>query len=325
MGDRDKPVVAVDMGGTKIAAALVSRSGRILHRERALTMAVEGPSAVMERLFAVIDAVLNQTKLKPADAGGICVAAAGPIDMDNGMITNAPNLPGWDAIPLRGIIKDKYEVDSFLVNDAKAAALGEHEFGAGKGIDNLLCITLGTGIGGGIVIGGRLYLGQSGAAGEVGHMTIDINGPRCVCGNIGCWELFASGTGMEKEATRRLSAGQASSLRPLFEAAEGEIKAEQIAQAAKQGDALALSVIEWSANYIGAGLVSLVNIFNPEMIVMGGGLSKIGDLLLQPAVRVVGQRAFPLLSQAVRIVPSTIGDDAGTLGAAAFAFKKGKV
>jgi glucokinase len=288
-------------------------------------MAVEGPSAVMERLFAVIGTVLSQTNLKPADTGGVCVAAAGPIDMSNGIITNAPNLPGWDAIPLREIIKDRFKVDSYLINDAKAAAVGEHEFGAGKGIDNLLCITLGTGIGGGIIIGGQLYLGQSGAAGEVGHMTIDVNGPRCVCGNVGCWELFASGTAMEKEATRRLGAGRVSLLSKSFAVGEGAIKAERIAEAAKRGDALALSVIEWSAKYVGSGLVNLVNIFNPEMIVMGGGLSKIGDLLLQPAVNIVRQRAFPLLSQAVRIVPSTIGDDAAVLGAAAFAFSNGKV
>ena len=325
MGARNMPVVAVDMGGTKIAAALVSNSGKILHRERALTLAAAGPSAVMERLFGVIGTVLDQTNLKPTDIGGICIAAAGPIDMSKGMITNAPNLPGWDAIPLREIIKDRFKVDSYLLNDAKAAAVGEHEFGAGKGIDNLLCVTLGTGIGGGIIISGRLYLGQSGAAGEVGHMTIDVNGPRCVCGNVGCWELFASGTAMEREAAKRLNSGELSSLQPLFKGAAGTVKAEQIAEAAQNGDSLASSVIEWSANYLGTGLVSLVNIFNPEMIVMGGGLSKIGDRLLQPAINLVRQRAFPLLAQAVRILPSTIDDDAAVLGAAAFAFSKGKV
>ena len=325
MGTRDRPVVAVDIGGTKIAAALVSHSGKILHRERALTVAVEGPSAVIERLFGVIVSVLSQTNLRPADTRGVCVAAAGPIDMSNGMITDAPNLPGWDAIPLREIIKDRFKVDSYLVNDAKAAAVGEHEFGAGKGIDNLLCVTLGTGIGGGIIIGGHLHLGQSGAAGEVGHMTIDVNGPRCACGNAGCWELFASGTAMEKEAAKRLSSGELSCLQPLFKGAERTVKAEQIAEAAQNGDSMASSVIEWSANYLGIGLVNLVNIFNPEMIVMGGGLSKIGDRLLQPAINLVGQRAFPLLAHAVRILPSTIGDDAAILGAAAFAFSKGKV
>jgi glucokinase len=320
-----KPVVAVDMGGTKIAAGLVSRSGNLSHRERALTMAVEGPAPVMERLFAVIDVVLTQAKLKPADTAGICVAAASPIDMNKGMITNAPNLPGWDAIPLRKIVTEKYEVDSFLINDAKAAALGEHEFGEGKGVNNLICITLGTGIGGGIVTGGRLYLGQSGAAGEVGHMTIDVNGPRCVCGNVGCWELFASGTAMEREAARRLESGEESSLRTLFQGGERQVKAEQIAEAARQGDPLALSVIEWSANNVGTGLVNLANIFNPEMIVVGGGLSKIGALLLDPGIKAVRQRTFPVISQAIRIVPSTIGDDAAILGAAAFAFGGGRV
>ena len=320
-----KPVVAVDLGGTKIAAGLVSRSGDISHRERALTLAVEGPAPVMERLFAVIEAVLNQAKLKPADTAGICAAAASPIDMNTGMVTNAPNLPGWEAIPLRKIIKEKYGVDAFLINDAKAAALGEHEFGAGKGINNLICITLGTGIGGGIITGGGLYLGQSGAAGEVGHMTVDVNGPKCVCGNVGCWELFASGTAMEGEAARRLAGGEKSSLRTLFEAGGHQVKAEQIAEAARQSDRLALSVIEWSANHIGTGLVNLANIFNPELIVVGGGLIKIGALLLEPAFKAVKQRTFPVISRAVRVVPSKIGDDAAILGAAAFAFNEGKV
>jgi glucokinase len=320
-----KPVVAVDMGGTKIAAGLVARSGDVTHRERALTMAVEGPGPVMQRLFAVIDTVLKQAKMRPADTSGICLAVASPIDMNAGVITNPPNLPGWDSVPLRGIVEEKYGINAFLINDAKAAALGEHEFGACKGVDNLICVTLGTGIGGGIITGGRLYLGQSGAAGEIGHMTVDINGPRCVCGNVGCWELFASGTAMEREATRRLEGGAESSLRTPFLAGEHHVKAEQIAAAARQGDPLAMSVVAWSADNIGTGLVNLANIFNPEVIVVGGGLSKIGALLLGPAFKTVNQRTFPVISRAVRLVPSTIGDDAAILGAAAFAFNKGEV
>ena len=218
----ERPVIGVDLGGTKIAAALVSPSGQILARGLTPTMAADGPGPVIERLFTVIDAVLGRTGLKPTDTAGICVAEAGPIDMDGGIVSTSPNLPGWDSVPLRDIIRDKYEIGSFLINDAKAAALGEHQFGSGRGISNMLCVMLGTGIGVGIIINQHLYLGRSGAAGEGGHTTIDVNGPKCACGNVGCWELFASGTAMEREAVRRLAAGQTSSLTPIGRVRTGD-------------------------------------------------------------------------------------------------------
>jgi glucokinase len=317
------PVVAVDLGGTKIAAALVSPSGRILHRERTLTMAEEGPRLVFERLCSVIESVLEAAGLNPSDLKGISVAAAGPIDMDRGLIVTPPNLPGWDTVPLREMTLDKFRVPSYLINDAKAAAIGEHEFGAGKGTDNLIVLTLGTGIGGGIIIGGKLYLGQSGSAGEVGHMTIDVGGPRCSCGNMGCWEMYASGTAMEREASMRLLMGAMSSLRGLFEGGGNHVTARQIEAAARSGDKFAMDIIGWSSKNIGVGLANLVNIFNPEMIITGGGLSNIGDLLLKPAVETMRQRSFALLADAVRVVQSPIGEDAATLGAAAFAFRQG--
>jgi glucokinase len=319
-----RPAIGVDLGGTKIAAALISRTGRILDREHADTTAADGPGPVIDRVFAAIDAILARTGLRPSDTAGICVAEAGPIDMNAGVVTTSPNLPGWDAVPLRSIVKEKYAVPSFLINDAKAAAIGEYRFGAGRGAGNLLCVMLGTGIGVGIIINGHLYVGKSGAAGEAGHTTIDVHGPRCACGNVGCWELFASGTAVEKETSRRLASGQASSLTQL--AATGiTVTARHVAEAARNGDALALGVISWSAHYIGTGLVNLANTFNPEVMVIGGGLSKTGDLLLGPAAALVRQRAFPIVSQAVRIVPTTLGDDAGVLGAAAFAFRNGKL
>lgn len=318
---RRSQVLAVDIGGTKIAAALVTREGVIEHRNRTATLAAEGPAAVLTRLWALVDGVLSEAGLNTTQIAGISLAVAGPIDMREGMITTAPNLPGWDAIPLRAMVADRYKVQSFLINDAKAAALGEQEFGAGKGLSDLICVTLGTGIGGGIIIGGRLYLGRSGAAGEIGHMTIDLHGPRCSCGNIGCWETFASGTAMEAEAARRIRAGERSSLRLASDAGSGEVTAENIADAARRGDSLASSVISWSAGHIGTGLVNLANIFNPEVIVLGGGLSKIGDPLILPAVSVVKERAFPIIARDVSIAVSSIGDDAAVLGAAAFAFR----
>lgn len=321
MGEaRSESVIAIDLGGTKIEAALVAPTGEIGVRQRIPTRAEEGPARVVDRLWSAIDGLLGKAQVRGHQLRGICVGAAGPIDMEKGLVTTAPNLPGWQSVPLRTMVRERYQTDAFLINDAKAAALGEHRFGAAKGVDNFVCVTLGTGIGGGIFINGHLYLGESGAAGEIGHMTVDIYGPKCVCGNVGCWECLASGTAMEREMKRRLAQGEPSSL----SGASG-IAAPQIAAAARQGDPLALEVLKWCAGNVGVGLVNLVNIFNPRMIVIGGGLAKIGAPLLEPAVQLVRSRAFPLHAQAVSIVPSALGDDMGILGCAAFAFQKGKL
>jgi glucokinase len=320
-----RSIVAIDLGGTKIAAALVTPSGKILHRDRVPTMASEGPKRVIERLCALIASVLKDTSLTSSNLGAISVAAAGVIDMANGLVSASPNLPGWNSVPLCRITGERFGVPSYLINDAKAAAVGEHEFGAGMGTNNLIVLTLGTGIGGGIIAGGRLYLGQSGAAGEVGHMTIDVSGPKCPCGNTGCWELYASGTAMEREASNRLSVGTASSLNAVLRSSGNVVTARQIEAAARQGDRLALEIMAWSSKNIGVGLANLVNIFNPEMIVTGGGLSNIGDLLIKPAIDTMRARSFALPANTVRVVASTMGEDAGMLGAAAFAFRQGRL
>jgi glucokinase len=219
------------------------------------------------------------------------------------------------------MVNRKYQVKTFLINDASAAALGEHEFGAGKGVDNLIYLTVSTGIGGGIIIDGRLYLGPSGSAGEIGHMTIDVNGPQCSCGNIGCLEMLASGTAIAREAVKRIRAGGRSSLSEMLGGKIENITAEQVGVAAQGGDSLAMEIIHRAASYLGMGMVNLVNIFNPEMIIVGGGVAQMGDLLLDPARRVVEARAFKLPAQAVRIVPARLGDEAGVMGAAVFAFQ----
>ncbi len=315
-----RPVVAVDLGGTKVIAALVSQRGEVIARERAPSSAANGPQAVVARIITTIDGLLSNRGLNVRQVEAICIALAGIIDMEKGVNTTSPNILAFEDIPLRDMMREHYGINSFLINDAKAAALGEHRFGAGKGVDNMLGVTLGTGIGGGIIIHGRLYFGQSGAAGEIGHMTIEVGGPRCSCGNTGCWELYASGTAMTREAERRLAAGEKSSLY-----GKARLTGEDVAAAAAQGDAVAQAAVERTANYLGIGLANLVNIFNPRMIVLGGGLSRMGETLFAPARKVVKERAFPLHSSAVSIVQSTLGDDAGLLGAAAFAFDGGRV
>jgi glucokinase len=267
----------------------------------------------------MIDHLLSLRNLDPSQLDSISIAAAGAIDIEKGLVTLSPNLPGWRDIPLRDMVGEKYGVNTFLINDASAAALGEHHFGAGKGVSNFIMLTVGTGIGGGIIINGKLYSGPSGSAGEIGHMTIDVNGPKCSCGNIGCLERLVSGTAVAEEAIRRLSQGEKSSLTEIGGGKIKSITAEKVSLAAQNGDSLAMEVISKAATYLGIGLVNLVNIFNPEMIIIGGGLAKVGDLLLEPARRVVRERAFQLSARLVRIVPAQLGDDAAVLGAAIFA------
>ena len=316
------PVLAIDLGGTKIRTAIISNKGQIIAKDYSLTLAYEGLEAVTGRILSDVDCLLSLRNLDSSQLHSISIAAAGAIDFEKGLITSSPNLPGWHNVPLREIVKDKYRVDTFLINDASAAALGEHEFGAGRGVDNLILLTVGTGIGGGIIIDGKLYCGSSGSAGEIGHMTIDVNGQRCNCGNTGCLETLASGTAMAREAIKRIKQGERSSLTEIVEGEIESITAEKVSVAAQGGDSLASEVIFKAATYLGVGMVNLVNIFNPEMIIVGGGVAKMGDLLLDPARQVVKERAFELSAQAVRIVPAQLGDDSGLLGAAAFAFQQ---
>lgn len=317
------PVLAVDLGGTKTIAAIVSNQGRILAKEYCLTPANEGPQSVINRILSAIDHLLSAKSMDTSQLNSISLAAPGAIDLDKGIVTLSPNLPDWHDIPLRDIVKEKYRVRTFLLNDASAATLGEHRFGAGKGIKNLIYLTVSTGIGGGIIIDGELYSGACGSAGEIGHMTIDVNGPRCSCGNIGCLEMLASGTAVAREAIKRISQGEKSSLTEIVSGNIESITAEKVDIAAKDGDSMAKEVISQAATYLGVGMVNLVNIFNPEMIIVGGGMAKMGDRLLNPARQVVMERAFPLLAQAVCIVPAQLGEDVGVLGAAVFARQQG--
>jgi glucokinase len=316
------PVLAIDLGGTKIITAIISNSSQVIAKEYQLTLADEGPQSVIERMFSAIDHILSLRNMNSSQLASISIAAAGAIDSDKGLITSSPNLPGWHDVPLRDIVKEKYGVNTFLINDASAAALGEHRLGAGRGVSNLIYLTVSTGIGGGIIINDKLYSGQCGGAGEIGHMTIDVNGPRCNCGNIGCFEVLASGTAVAKEAIRRIRQGERSSLIEIVAGKIENITAEKVEMAARGGDSLALEVISRVSDYLGIGMVNLVNIFNPEMIIVGGGMSKMGDLLLNPARQVVRERAFQLSAQAVRIVPAQLGENAGVLGAAIFAFEQ---
>lgn len=319
-----KLILGVDLGGTKIATALATAQGEILARGRRSTPAQAGPDAVIKSICAAIDKILSAKRLEPSQLLGIGIAAAGIIDSDKGKVISSPNLPGWHEVPLRDAVEQRFGIPVYLGNDATLAALGEWRFGLKKGIANLIYITVSTGIGGGIIADGKLYTGVCGVAGEIGHMTIDINGPKCNCGNIGCWETLASGTALAREAVKQIGEGAKTSIIEFVNGDISKIDAKVVDLAAKQGDELAKELISRLGYYLGVGLVNLVNIFNPELILIGGGVAKTGDLLLQPAIKVVKERAFSTPANAVKIKPALLGDDSGILGAVAFVLEHSK-
>jgi glucokinase len=319
LGDKGrKLILGVDLGGTKIAAAIATTQGQIVARGRSPTPAQAGPDAVINSICTTINEVLAAKELRSSQLSGIGIAAAGVIDSANGKVIFSPNLPSFHEVPLQKTIEQQFSIPTYLGNDATLSALGEWRFGVGKKVANLLYITVSTGIGGGIIADGKLYTGACGSAGEVGHMTIDVNGPRCRCGNVGCWEALASGTALAREAVRRVTEGARTSIVELVGGDVSKIDAKVVGLAAKQGDELAHELVSRLGYYFGVGLANLVNIFNPELILIGGGVAKMGDLLLQPAIKVVKERAFSTSANAVEIKPAILGDDSGILGAVAF-------
>jgi glucokinase len=319
-GNKQQSVLSVDLGGTKTIVAVVLPTGKIISRRYYLTLADEGTRAVIKRLLSAIKESIAQAKLRTTELIGIGIAAAGILDSRRGIVTTAPNLPGWHNVQLRDVIAARSGLATYLINDASAAALGEHRFGAGRGFDNLLYLTVSTGIGGGIIINGELYSGADGCAGELGHMTVEADGPQCHCGNFGCLEALTSGWAITKEAVTRINQGERSSIIELVDSRLENITAETVAAAARGGDRLACDIVAKAADYLGIGLANMVNIFNPELIVIGGGLSKVGNMLLRPARKVIKERAFRLPAQSVRIVRARLGSNAGIIGAAAYVY-----
>ena len=310
--DRDL-VIAIDIGGTHFRVALVNDEGAILERQADLVNSDQPPDRTLDRIRAAAADMLSRAGRERVK--GVGAATAGLVTPVTGVLLMSPNLPTWYNTPLKHIWERDLELPAWVGNDANLAALGERRFGAGNGSDDLVYITCSTGVGGGVITGGRLVTGFGGFAGEIGHMTIDIHGPQCRCGNIGCLEVMASGTAIARMAEERIAAGEQSSLNELVEGATGGISAKMVAEATGSGDRLAAEVMNTAATNLGVGVVNLVHIFNPEIVIIGGGVSRAGDMIFDPVRRVVAERSMPDLS--VEIVPAALGDDSGLLGAAA--------
>ncbi|OGO53117.1 MAG: hypothetical protein A2148_11410 [Chloroflexi bacterium RBG_16_68_14] len=305
----------VDLGGTKIHSLVTTEEGRVLGEDRCLTQAWEGPDAVIGRIVSSLRRALEAAGLTTQDIVGVGISSPGPCDPVRGVVTNAPNLLGWHEVPLARLVSEGLGVPALLENDANAAAYGELRFGACRGLLHIVYVTLGTGIGGGLIIDGRIYEGASGAAGEVGHIVIDEDGPPCNCGSRGCLEALASGPAIAREAAAALEAGRSPLLAELV--GKEQPTPELVLQAAVQGDATAREIIERAGYHLGVGLTGLLNCFNPQALILGGGLVGLGDLYLGPAVRTARERAFAQIVADATITTAELGERAGALGAAA--------
>ena len=308
-------VLAVDLGGTNIRAAVVSAEGELTHRRQALTGAAEGPEAVIGRIAALMDAVCGEAGLG-LDAP-VGVAAPGPINPRTGVVHFTPNLPDWHEVPLGERLRQLSGRTVRLANDGNCAGLGEARFGVGKGTADLVYLALGTGVGGGVISGGRLIDGANGLGAELGHVVVAMDGPRCTCGGIGCLEAFAAGWAIARDA--EVVAGTADGIALQREAGSGPITAGTVAAAARSGDPAARRILDRAGRALGAAIGGFVNIFNPALVVVGGGVAVLGDLLLDPARAAIPDHCFAAQRRGLRLEWSQLGDDTALYGAAALA------
>lgn len=304
----------VDLGGTKIYSLIAGAEGNVLADDRRPTLAAEGSGAVIDRIVASVRQALDKANVDPGEIVGLGISTPGPCDPRRGVVTEAPNL-GWIDVPLVDLVSKKLGVPALLENDAAAAAYGEMKFGAGRGKRHILYITLGTGIGGGIIIDGQIYGGASGAAGEVGHIVLEPDGVACNCGARGCLEALASGPAIAREAAAAVKAGRSGVMAKM--AAGKELTAELVLEAAQRGDPAAKDVIEQAGRYLGLGLVGLLNVLNPEALILGGGLIGLGDLYLDPAFEAARECGFEQILADVVMTTAQLGERSGALGAAA--------
>ncbi len=315
-----KAAIGVDLGGTNLRFGLVREDEKIISRRRTGTMATEGVEIVLERLTSGIQTLAMRAESMGLEIAGIGIGVPGIISARDGMVRLSPNLPGWKDIPLRARLEESFPYPVYVENDANAYALGEYWFGAGKGAKSMVCITLGTGVGGGIILDGDIWRGADGMAGEVGHITVNPDGPLCPCGNRGCLERYSSATAVMEMAVSAASGSGKTAIKSLLR--NGMLTPEAIANAAKKGDRAAARIYSEAGKYLGIAIAGLIDLLNMECVVIGGGMSGAWELFIGPLKEEVKARAFRIPAQRCRIARGKLKDDAGILGAAGLALKK---
>ena len=296
--------IGIDVGGTNVKIALVDTKGKIVYSNSVPTRAEMGYEYTVNNIKQAIYDLLKETKLTTKDIEGIGFGFPGQVDYKAGIVRNAPNIPGWVEVPIAKLIEDEFKIPTRVDNDVRCAALGELKYGAGKGCENMICITVGTGIGSGLIINGKLVRGASNAAGEIGHIKLQMHdGPICGCGDTGCLEAFAEDY---------IRGGKSTKFREM--ANGGQITPYLVCEAAKAGDPVAQRIFTIMGEYIGIGLASVVNLLNPERIIIGGGVADAGDILIAPLTETLKKRAMKIAGSAVEVVPAQLGNTAGVIG-----------
>ena len=305
--------IGVDIGGTNIKIALVDLEGKIVYSNTTPTRADLGYEHTLGNIKLAISDLMKETNETKDTIEAIGFGFPGQIDYQAGVVRLLPNMPGWVDIPVADIMQKEFGIPTRLDNDVRVATLGELKYGAGKGCTNLVCITVGTGIGSGLVINGKLARGAKNAAGEIGHIKLSMyDGPLCGCGDFGCFEAYASGPAIVQMAKEYIMGGKSSKFKEL---ATEELSPYIVAQAALQGDVVAKQIYRKIGEIIGLGLTSVINLLNPERVIIGGGVADAGEILLGPVREVVAKRAMPIQAKSVEIVPAVLGNTAGVIGA----------
>lgn len=306
-----KTALAIDLGGTELRAALVTTEGDVAGFAATPTDARGGPDAVIAQMIGLVEKV--RAEAPGARPVGLGIGAPGPLDPEAGIVVDAPTLSGWQDVPLVAILTERLGLAVKLENDANAAALGEWRFGAGQGTQSMVFITVSTGIGGGVIVDGRLLHGRRGLAGEIGHMAVSDRPERCACGATGCWEALASGTALSREAAQRVRSGQAPALAAL--AGDAPVTARHVGEAARAGDAEALGLLDAEARWLGIGLTNLLHLYSPERLILGGGVGNLLPLMRATIGQTIRERAMPAFRD-VPVVGAALGSHAGLVGAA---------
>jgi glucokinase len=307
----EQPVLAVDLGGTNLRIGLVTGHGEVIARRSTARGDVTTKEALCDGIADHIRAFLGSGKTSAAPVA-LSVAFAGPTDSRSGCVYFAPNLGGLEDLCLADELQARLGIKSFVANDADCAALGEYWKGAGQGASSLFLFTLGTGMGGAMVIGGELWEGSLGIAGEIGHTVVDLDGPACACGKRGCLEALVSGTAVVREYGQCRGGG----------AAGASITAEAVFQLARRNDPCALEVVEKTAKVLGVGISNVYLLLNPEIILVGGGIARAGTMLIEPATDHARSLLFPQLRDGLVVKRATLDDDSGIVGAAYLAFQR---
>ena len=312
--------LGLDLGGTKILTGLADKNGEIIVRSRRDTEAELGEEKIISNMIETVEDVLKKAEVSADEVITLGIGSPGPLDAKKGIIIENSNLP-WKNVPLVAEMEKALNIKTILKNDANAAALGEKWFGAGRNVDNMVYLTVSTGIGGGAIINKELFTGVNDNACEIGHTVIDPDGPLCGCGNHGCLESFASGTAIGRMARRAAEKGKSELMMELADNIIEDIDAVICAEAAYKGDKTAKEIFDKAAFYLGIGLGNVVNIFNTEMIILGGGVMKAADLFLEKAIKQMTETALPGPLEIVEVRESELGSDIGLMGAVAVAME----